>query len=96
MEVSLIAQDAVRDPQGLCSARFRADIETSGVDYTTLSVGDAVTVGDVTYIITRVGKRCHAECALVQAGRTCQLKDNCAFAEPTQARSQNAGKNQEA
>lgn len=81
MKVSLVADDVVRDPEGLCSARYHADIVTHGLDYDTLAVGDTVICEGKTLIITAVGKRCHAECALVQSGRVCQLKHRCAFAQ---------------
>ena len=93
MTVSLLADTAVRDPEGLCSARFRADIETHDVDYARLSVGDIVTAEGKTYQITGVGKRCHAECPLVQAGRVCDLKTNCAFAVPVRERNRTRERN---
>ncbi len=92
MQVSLLADTVERDPDGLCSARFHADVETHDIDYAALSEGDAVTVGGRIYRITRVGKNCHAECPLVQAGRVCQLKNHCAFAVPEQEERQDAGK----
>lgn len=81
MKVSLVADGVVRDPEGLCSARYHADIVTHGVDYAKLAVGDTISLDGRTLTITSVGKRCHAACALVQSGRTCSLKHNCAFAE---------------
>ena len=79
--ISLLSADVARDPEGLCSAKFRADCLTRGIDYAFLRVGDVVTVGGRTLVITRVGKRCHPQCALVRDGRVCALKNNCAFAE---------------
>lgn len=79
--LSLMAADAVRDPEGLCSARFRADILTTDVDYESLRAGDVVHVDGRALTITRVGKSCHPECALVRQGKLCGLKNNCAFAE---------------
>lgn len=93
MPVSLMAGDVQRDPEGLCSARFHADFETNGVDYALLSEGATVVLDGETYQITRVGKRCHAECPLVQAGRVCELKTHCAFAVPVRERGRTRERN---
>ena len=80
--VSLVDASVPHDPEGLCSARFRADYRTTHIDYETLRPGDLVRCGGRLLRITQVGKRCHPGCALTQAGRRCALKSRCAFAEP--------------
>lgn len=77
--ISLMAAGLIRDPEGLCSMKFRADYETVDIDYSTLKPGDIVREGGRTIVITDVGKRCYPDCHLFQTGRTCQLKKNCAF-----------------
>ncbi len=83
--VSLAADTIVRAPEGLCSARFHADIVTHGVDYASLRVGDVLNVDGRTIRITRVGKHCHDACPLAQRGESCMLKTHCAFGEWTDA-----------
>lgn len=78
---SLLAAQIILDPDGLCSRRFHADFTTTGVDYGRLQAGDTLTVEGRELTIVRVGKDCHPGCALVQQGRSCRLKNNCAFAK---------------
>lgn len=89
---SLMSDDAAHNPEGLCGARFHADYVTHDLDYASLAVGAAVAVDGRELIVTRVGKECHAECPLVQAGRTCKLKHNCAFARAAQENDTQNGK----
>ena len=77
--VSLMAAGLPRDPEGLCSMKFTADYETADVDYSALRPGDMIRVGGRAIVITAVGKGCHPACSLLRAGRTCRLKNNCAF-----------------
>ena len=68
--------------KGLCMARFKADIETSGLDYRQLSVGDRLSLGEMTLLVTRVGKRCHAtDCKVFDPEVPCLMMKDLLFAE---------------
>jgi len=81
--VSLLSRETeeqIRGLGGLCTAKFAANIVTEGLDYTQLSVGTLLAIGNSEIEITRVGKPCYEECAIAQTGETCPLPQNCAFA----------------
>lgn len=68
--------------KGLCMARFKADIETSEVDYGQLSKGDHISLGEMTVLITRVGKGCHAtECVVFDLEVPCIMMKEVLFGE---------------
>ena len=85
-EVSFLDEDAAKwlreeaptIEDGLCLRRFHADMEAEGVaDW---QPGDTVQVHGTSYAITIKGKRCFAECGLLQrTGRKCPLADGAAF-----------------
>ncbi len=83
--LSAEAEAAIRDAGGLCTARFAANILTSGLDYARLSIGAKLKIGAVELEITRVGKSCYETCALNHLGETCPLPTNCAFARVLRA-----------
>ena len=72
-----LAQDAPDD--GLCLRRFHADIEMEGV--AEWQPGHKVKTADgQCYEITKTGKRCFAECGLLQrTGEKCPLAGGVAF-----------------
>ena len=81
--VSLLSSEAeagIRQAGGLCTARFMANILTSGLDYARLSAGVRLKIGSAELEITRVGKPCYEACALIRQGGLCPLPNNCAFA----------------
>jgi hypothetical protein len=65
---------------GLCTAKFAANIVTLGLDYCLLSVGARLKFGNAELEITRVGKSCYEDCAVLQSGEVCPLPNACAFA----------------
>lgn len=67
---------------GLCVARFSANILTSGLDYARLAPGMRFTAGEVVFEVARAGKRCFDECRHFAAQRPCALASGCAFARP--------------
>ena len=77
--------DAREIEDGLCLGRFHADFEAEGVmDWQS---GDIVTVCSSQYEITITGKRCFAECGLLQrTGVKCPLASGTAFGRPTEKR----------
>ena len=81
--VSLLSGETeaeIRNRGGLCTAKFAANIVTEELDYARLVVGTRLFIGVCSLEITRVGKPCYEACAIVQAGETCPLPKNCAFA----------------
>jgi len=81
-QISLMAGELlpdIRDMGGHCTSRFEADIETIGLDYSSLSVGARIKTGTAVLEITAVGKKCFDECPIRQRGDRCQLPGNCAF-----------------
>lgn len=76
-----LREEAPSIEDGLCLRRFHADFETEGAaDW---KIGDVVTVCGSRYEITIKGKRCFAECVLLQrTGVKCPLADGTAFGRP--------------
>ncbi len=64
----------------LCTQKFNADLITEGLDYSRLKAGCHLKIGAAVLEISTAGKRCFDECPLHQAGKTCPLPKNCAFA----------------
>lgn len=70
------------EPKGLCMTRFKADIETIGVDYSQLAVGDQLSLGEMRAVITRVGKSCHAsDCVVFDPEVPCKMMKEVLFGE---------------
>ena len=74
------AEERIRSLGGLCTAKFAANIVTEGLDYAELATETRLVIGSAILEITRVGKPCYEACAIAQAGETCPLPQNCAFA----------------
>lgn len=74
------AERTARELNGLCAARFAANVSTDGLDYALLCAGTRLAIGDCEVEIVRVGKGCFDECPLVRAQTRCLLPKNCAFA----------------
>ena len=73
-----LRDEALVIEDGLCLARFHADMDAEGVR--SWQAGDTVTVDGRQYRIIITGKRCFAECGLLQrTGRKCPLADGVAF-----------------
>ncbi len=73
-----LREEAAGIEDGLCLRRFHADLETEGVSY--WQTGQIVAVCGSHYEITVTGKRCFAECGLLQrTGVKCPLADGVAF-----------------
>lgn len=65
----------------LCWKKFYANFITEGFDYSNLKVGDKFNIGDTCIEITQVGKPCFDGCGIIVNGKSCVLKNNCAFAK---------------
>ncbi len=64
--------------KGFCTAKFTANLTTSGLDYMTLEKGSLLHIGGATIRIDSVGKRCFPECP-VEEKADCPLRTHCAF-----------------
>lgn len=61
---------------GLCMARFKADVETKGLEYHKLKIGDHLLLGSMVVEISRVGKGCHAtECPIFDPQKPCIMME---------------------
>ena len=65
--------------EGLCMKKFHADLITNNIDYSSLKVGDIITVNNKKIRLTKVGKSCFSECKL--ENKPCPLSKNVAFGE---------------
>ena len=74
------AEKTIRAAGGLCTDRFSANIVTSGLDYASMREGTRLRIDETELEITRVGKPCFEECALLQQNEPCPLPRSCAFA----------------
>ena len=84
--VSLLSSEAeerIRGLGGLCTGKFAANIVTDGLDFSRLITGTRLIVGTCELELTRVGKPCYEDCAILQRGETCPIPQNCAFARVT-------------
>ncbi|HWQ98034.1 MAG TPA: MOSC domain-containing protein [Clostridia bacterium] len=81
--LSAEAEEHIRGLGGLCTAKFAANIVTDGLDFSRLITGTRLIVGGCELELTRVGKPCYEECAILQRGETCPIPRNCAFARVT-------------
>lgn len=83
-ELSLMAGELLPDLRlldGLCTARYSANITTLGLDYTACKPGSRFSVGGAVLELTAIGKRCFDECPIRQRGERCPLPTHCAFAK---------------
>jgi cyclic pyranopterin phosphate synthase len=82
-EVSLLdaqmQQTMKKRRDGLCAARFKADIITSNVDYAALGVGDRFQVMGHRFEVSRE-KDCYEQCAIRERGEDCALRRGAIFA----------------
>lgn len=66
--------------KGLCFGRYRENLLVSGLDLCKLECGDRLAVGQAVLRITKSGKRCFEDCALLRAGEQCRLHGEAFFA----------------
>ena len=84
--VSLMAGEIIEEIKtidGFCTKKFKADIITEGVDYSTLQAGDILEIEGRKIQITKVVKPCFADCPV--ENKPCILNHNVAFAEDVKA-----------
>ena len=68
--------------KGLCVARFKENITVSGMDFSLLSDGAEVQVGEVKLKISEWQKKCYGkECEVYSTERECPALQGCCFAK---------------
>jgi MOSC domain-containing protein YiiM len=75
--VSLLAEEDIRTMRGrgieIGFGDFAENLTTLGIDLASLPVGAKLHVGPALLEITRIGKECHAGCAIYQAVGDCVM-----------------------
>lgn len=64
---------------GLCFRRYKANLETEGLDIRNLCPGQVLQAGTAQLQVSETGKECFAECPLFQAGSQCRLSQGAVF-----------------
>lgn len=88
-QVALLSAE-VRDwmtgqPQpGLCFRRYKANLETEGLNPAGLAPGTVLTAGTAAFRVSESGKECFPECPLFQNGEACRLSTGGIFLEVIQ------------
>ncbi len=79
-QVSILADESVDMMRNLDIAGFELNagdfaenILTRGVELKSLPVGTAITIGDVNFCVTQIGKTCHHDCEIRQIVGTCVM-----------------------
>lgn len=100
-QVSFLAVEAVDEMQQILKEKkedivlkpgaFGENILTRGIDWTKVSVGGKVTIGDVEIEITQIGKECHTRCAIYYAAGDCIMPKMGVFGKVLKGGVINAG-----
>lgn len=73
--------DGLREPDGLCSRRFVANLVVAGFDPGALAPGQNLEIGGAVLAVERVGKDCYPDCPVHGRGSApCVLGRGCVFA----------------
>ena len=64
---------------GLCFRRYKANLETEGLDIQNLHPGQVLQAGTALLQVSEASKECFAECPLFQAGQECRLSQGAVF-----------------
>lgn len=64
---------------GLCTGKFWGNIITKGIDFSKLSPGTKLKIGDAIIEITEIGKTCYKDCELLKKGLKCTIPMETAF-----------------
>lgn len=67
------------EADGLCVRRFYENLTIHDLDISKLKFGQRLTVGEVVFQITAIGKRCFPECNIVKRLEACSLKNGVVF-----------------
>lgn len=85
MEKEAQERGAIHQPDGFCIRRFKENLLLSGVDLTSVTVGDQLEVGTTILEITVAGKKCYPECPVYERSGPCGLDRHAAFAKVVQS-----------
>ena len=70
--------DAQKVP-GLCFRRYKANLETDGLDLKKLKPGMKLKLGSAVLVVEESSKECFPECVLHQSGTECLLSAGCLY-----------------
>jgi MOSC domain-containing protein YiiM len=83
-QVSLLAGEAIDTMReaglDLEHGAFGENIVTRGIDWTRVSIGDHIRIGDAELVITQKGKECHTPCAIFYEAGRCIMPEFGIFA----------------
>lgn len=65
--------------EGLCFRRYKANIETEGLDTDLLKPGTMFAAGTAVFRVSESGKECFDDCPLFQKGEGCRLSSGGIF-----------------
>ena len=87
-QISLLAMESIQKlegkvaPEALAPGSFAENITTRGIIVATMMLGTRLAVGkDVVLEITKIGKECHARCAIYEAAGDCVMPREGVFAK---------------
>lgn len=76
-QVSLLAEESADKVRALGAAvsagDFGENLLTRGFDIRKVHVGDTIRIGEVSLLVTQLGKTCHHRCAIYDAAGTCVM-----------------------
>lgn len=70
---------AAQQIQGLCFARYKANITVKNMDLSALKQGQKLVCGDAELLLSEVCKECFDECVLVQGKLPCMLRRHARY-----------------
>ena len=83
-QVSLLAQESIDTMRAkgldVVAGNFAENITTEGIDLSSLSVGDHLTVGMTELVVSQLGKICHHRCAIYHQAGDCVMPREGIFA----------------
>lgn len=80
-QISLIANERVKEFAEVEYGAFGENIVTEGIDLSSLDVGTRLIIGDVILEITQIGKDCHDRCAIYERMGDCIMPREGVFAK---------------
>jgi len=66
--------------EGLCSGKFAENITTEGIILHEIPVGTKLRVGEITLVVTQIGKQCHHGCEIKKLAGDCIMPREGIFA----------------
>ncbi len=85
-QVSFLGQESIDKMtelgiKGLCTGKFAENITTKGITLYTLPIGTRLTIGEVEFEVTQIGKECHQKCAIYHQIGDCIMPKEGIFAK---------------